>query len=109
MENEKKNVPASNQYTVIRSQIEQQSNTSNQRVFWLILSQSFFVNAFVLLITAQPPKGKEMIYSTMLTVIPLASILTIIFTSLDIIGSLLYINKLTRHYEKLDINDSKEG
>ena len=45
---EKREQPASGLYSTIRAQIESQYNTSNQRVFWLILSQSFFFNAFVI-------------------------------------------------------------
>jgi hypothetical protein len=109
MANEKRDAPASSQYTVIRSQIDQQHNTSNQRIFWLILSQSFFINAFVMMITAQQSQGKEAIYRVMLNIIPLASILTIIFTYVDVIGSIMYVEKLRKHYEDININDPETG
>ena len=109
MSDDKQIAPASSQYTVIRSQIEEQHNTSNQRIFWLILSQSFFINAFVMLITAQPPKGKEALYGIMLNIIPLSSLLTIVFTYLDVIGSIIYINKLVKHYQRINIDDTQTG
>ena len=108
MSDDKQIAPASSQYTVIRSQIEEQHNTSNQRIFWLILSQSFFINAFVMLIT-QPPKGKEAPYGIMLNIIPLSSILTIVFTYLDVIGSIIYVDKLVKHYQRIDVDDTKSG
>src|SRR3954470_7833426 len=79
---------ASGLYTTIRTQIESQYNTSNQRIFWLILSQSFFFNAFVMLINGQPPPPKMPVYNSLMWIIPAASLVTILFTYIDIFGSI---------------------
>jgi|1186.fasta_scaffold1297337_1 hypothetical protein len=106
---EKREQPASGLYSTIRAQIESQYNTSNQRVFWLILSQSFFFNAFVMLVNGQPPPPKMPVYNTLMWIIPAASLMTIIFTYIDVIGSMMYVNKLRRRYQETGPDDTAKG
>jgi hypothetical protein len=96
-------------YTTIRAQIESQGNTSNQRIFWLILSQSFFFSAFVMLVNGQPAPPKMNVYNTLMWIIPAASLMTIISTYIDVIGSFVYTGKLRRRYREVAPDDTAKG
>jgi hypothetical protein len=109
MVQEYKEKPLSNLYTNVRGQIEQQYNTSNQRVFWLILSQSFLFNAYVMLVNAQAPPPNVPQYNILKVIIPIASIVTILFAYLDVIGSIIYVNKLRKFYESKGSPDERTG
>jgi hypothetical protein len=105
-EDKREQASASALYNIIRKQVESQMNTSNQRIFWLILSQSFFFRAFVMLVKGQPPPPKMNLYNAVMWVIPAASLATIISTYIDILGAYVYVGKLRRRYREVAPDDT---
>lgn len=88
-------------YKVVRAQVEHLNNAINQRVVWLIIAESFFFNGYALLITGTPESQSMKDQQALLMIIfPYASLLTVIISYIDIIGSLIYLKTLRVKYEK---------
>lgn len=87
-------------YKVIRTQVEHVDNNLSQRVVWLVIAQSFFFSGYSILITgkASLPQS-ELTYEALIKILPVAALLTVIFTSVDVITSLVYMRSLRRKYE----------
>jgi hypothetical protein len=98
--------PVSSLYTVIRGQIEHINNTLNQRIIWLVIAQSFFFNGFALLVTAKPPNPP--LYEKLLWIFPIAALLSVILTFVDVMGSLIYLRKLRKWYNSKPKDDGIE-
>jgi len=88
-------------YEIIRGQVEYLNNAINQRVIWLIIAESFFFSGYAILITGNPelPTMKNR-QELLMIIFPYASMLTVVISSIDIIGSLLYLKSLRLNYEK---------
>ncbi|WP_194776264.1 hypothetical protein [Pararhodonellum marinum] len=100
MPNDKSPV-ASDFYKVIRGQIEYINNGINARVIWLIIAMSFFFSGYAILITGNPEsefmqRQQEILFS----IFPYASLLTVVISTIDIIGSIMYLKSLRLNYEK---------
>lgn len=92
---------ASDFYKVVRGQVEYLNNAINQRVIWLVIAQSFFFSGYAILITGNPESQIMIDHKDLLMIIfPIASMLTVVISSIDIIGSLLYLKSLQLNYEK---------
>lgn len=88
-------------YKIIRGQVEYLNNAINQRVIWLIIAESFFFSGYAILITRNPEsqvmKDRQ---EQLMIIFPYASMLTVVISSIDIVGSLLYLKSLRLNYEK---------
>lgn len=95
-----KSVPLSETYKVVRGQIEHLSNNLGQRVIWMVIAQSFFFSGYAILINGKPPGPElEPIHQAMIKLIPIAALLTVIFSFIDVIASILLMKKLRLNYE----------
>jgi hypothetical protein len=88
-------------YKVTRSQVEHIDNTLSQRTIWLVISQSFFVSGYAVLITGNP-NDPALLYRqhALLVAFPVASIIFIILSGFDIISGSIYLRQLRLNYEK---------
>lgn len=88
-------------YKVVRGQVEFLKNGINQRVVWLIIAESFFFSGYSILITGNPNleimKNQQ---ALLMIIFPYASLLTVVISYVDIIGSLLYLRTLRKKYDK---------
>jgi H+/gluconate symporter-like permease len=97
MEND---VPRLELYKMIRSQVEHVDNSLSQRVIWLVIAQSFFFSGYAILINGQPPKPELMpIHDALMNILPIAALLTVIFSFIDVLASILYMKSLRKRYE----------
>src|SRR4051812_4776788 len=88
------------EYKVIRSQIEHIDNALNQRVVWLVIAQSFFFSGYAILINGKPQKPElDQIHNSLLFIFPIAALLTVLFTGIDVYNSIKYMRGLRRYYE----------
>src|SRR3954470_7182650 len=91
---------ASEVYRVIRSQVEHVDNNLGQRVIWLVIAQSFFFGAYASLINGKPAKPElDLIHGALIKILPIAALLTVLFTFVDVITSLVYMRGLRKKYE----------
>lgn len=87
-------------YKVTRAQIEHLDNILSQRIVWLVISQSFFVSGYSVLVTGNPNNPVYMhAQSVLLVLFPIVSIALIVLSLFDIICGLLYIKKLERFFD----------
>ena len=87
-------------YNSIRSQIEHLDNSLNQRVVWLVIAQSFFFNGFAVLINGKPQfPHLDAPYKALEHIFPIAALLTVIFTVVDVAHTLTYIKDLRKLYD----------
>ncbi|HEU0065030.1 MAG TPA: hypothetical protein VFQ58_08360, partial [Flavisolibacter sp.] len=87
---EQKQAPIEDTYKEVRGQIEHLNNNLGQRVIWLVIAQSFFFSGYAILINGKPPDQNLMpVHDSMIKIIPIAALLTVIFTYLDVIASLI--------------------
>jgi hypothetical protein len=92
--------PVSEVYKVIRGQVEHVDNNLGQRVIWLVIAQSFFFGAYASLINGKPAKPElDLIHGAMIKILPIAALLTVIFTFVDLITSVMYMHGLRKKYE----------
>lgn len=92
--------PIAEVYKVVRGQIEHVANNLGQRVIWLVIAQSFFFSGYAILINGKPPDpGLIPLHQAMIKLIPLAALLTVIFTMVDVLASILQMKKLRMSYE----------
>ncbi len=92
--------PVSEVYKVIRGQVEHVDNNLGQRVIWLVIAQSFFFGAYASLINGKPVKPElDPTHVALIRVLPIAALLTVLFTFIDVITSLVYMRGLRKKYE----------
>ena len=105
------NQPAPSEiYKTVRGQIDTVSGDMGQRIIWLAIGQSFFFSAYVVLTTGKTvlPEN-ENLYKMMLIVLPIVALIYTFLTSLDVLGSLIYLIFLRRFYERAPKNDETES
>jgi hypothetical protein len=86
-------------YKVVRAQIEHLDNTLSQRIVWLIISQSFFVSGYSILITGNPNNPVYIhLQAALIILFPIVSIVLILVSMFDIISGLVYIRKLATYF-----------
>ncbi len=87
-------------YKVIRPQVEHVDNNLGQRVIWLVIAQSFFFSGFAILINGKASKPEfELIHGALIKILPIAALLTVLFTFIDVIASITYMRGLRKKYE----------
>ncbi|MDB5249174.1 MAG: hypothetical protein JWQ40_3568 [Segetibacter sp.] len=88
-------------YKVIRGQVEHVDNNLGQRVIWLVIAQSFFFGAYASLINGKPAKPElDLIHNSLIKILPIAALLTVAFTFIDVITSVIYMRGLRKKYEQ---------
>src|ERR1700712_2063321 len=93
---------AADEYKVVRGQIEHVDNNLSQRVIWLVIAQSFFFSGYAVLINGKPALPELGVVHHILTdIFPIAALLTVLFTSIDVFNSLRYMRDLRKFYEKI--------
>jgi hypothetical protein len=86
---------ASDLYKVVRAQIEHLDNTISQRIIWLVLSQSFFVSGYAILITGIPKEPNFIRLQAMLVkYFPIVSSIMVILSFFDIMAGMAYMKRL---------------
>lgn len=103
--------PVSEIYKVIRGQVEHVDNNLGQRVIWLVIAQSFFFSGYAILINGKPPKPElDLIHGALIKILPIAALLTVIFTFVDVITSLSYMRGLRKKYEaSMDVDVNQDN
>ncbi len=98
-------------YKVIRGQVEHVDNNLGQRVIWLVIAQSFFFGAYATLINGKPAKPElDLIHGAMIKILPISALLTVCFTFIDVITSVIYMRGLRKKYESsLDKDIDMDG
>ncbi|GEO11352.1 hypothetical protein [Segetibacter aerophilus] len=92
--------PVSDVYKIIRGQVEHVDNNLGQRVIWLVIAQSFFFGAYASLINGKPAKPElDLIHGALIKILPIAALLTVLFTFIDVISSIVYMYGLRKKYE----------
>jgi hypothetical protein len=90
---------ASDFYKVVRAQIEHVVNSRNQRIIWLVIAQSFFFSGLAILVTGNPATdGMKALQHMLMKVFPVAALLTVIFTYIDIVCSASHLRSLAKAY-----------
>jgi hypothetical protein len=88
-------------YTLIRAQIEHEDNLINQRLAWLLASQSFLFTAFAILLNA-PEHVKIPAFDAKIAVIsqmvPLVGLLSDILIYVSIFAGIIAMRKLRAHW-----------
>jgi hypothetical protein len=99
---EPKPVSCADFYRLIRERLDYQENLMNQRVNWLVFSQSFLFIAYTTLLNS-PPEPKSPIYgelqSFLVLLIPALSLISSILIYMSVFGSLFYMSNLRRTFE----------
>ena len=92
-------------YKVVRPQVEHVDNNLGQRVIWLVIAQSFFFGGFASLINGKPAKPElDLVHGALIKLLPIAALLTVIFSFIDVIASIYYMRSLRKKYEA-SLND----
>lgn len=95
-------LPTMEFYQLMHEQIESENSSMNQRVNWLIISQSFFFGGFATLLSSPPdPENGSyaVIHDLLLWTIPGISLITSILIYIGIIVSLVYMADLRRLFQ----------
>jgi hypothetical protein len=72
-------------------------------VIWLVIAQSFFFSGYAILINGKPQKPElEAIYHALVIIFPIAALLTVAFTCIDVYQSIRYMKDLRKFYENSD-------
>jgi hypothetical protein len=88
-------------FKVTRGQVEHNENASSQRVIWLVIAQSFFFSAFAVLVTGNPSDpGMILLRSLMIILVPIAALLTVMLTYVDIIVGMIMVDRLRSSFDK---------
>jgi hypothetical protein len=104
--------PVSDVYKVIRPQVEHVDNNLGQRVVWLVIAQSFFFGAFATVINGKAAKPElDLLHGALVKILPVAGLLTVLFTFVDVVASIFYMKSLRKKYqaslsEDVDIDNS---
>jgi hypothetical protein len=96
-------IPALDQYHAVRSQIEHEDNLVNQRLSWLLSSQSFFFTAYAISLNGPPlirSKSLENTVGLLILLLPLVSILSAILIGLTVWAGMWTMQKLRHRYSK---------
>lgn len=106
-----KPLPTSDFYQLIHEQISNEDSSMNQRVNWLIVSQSFFFSAFATLLSS-PPKPEEGSYAELkdllIWIIPGISLMTSILIYTGILVSLIYMADLRKSFQSYPQDNTTE-
>jgi hypothetical protein len=98
-------------YRIIRERIDYEENLLNQRVIWLIFSQSFLVSAYVIMLNS-PPEPKSPMYgdlqSCLIWLLPSLSLILSIIVYLSVISALYHIAELRESFETYPKDDTIE-
>ena len=88
-------------YKVIRAQMEHLDNTISQRTIWLVISQSFFVSGYAILVTGIPKEPTFIRLQAMLVIcFPIVSSIMVLLSFFDIIAGMAYMKKLDRFLDE---------
>jgi hypothetical protein len=89
------------EYKIIRGQLEHIDNNLSQRVIWLVIAQSFFFSGYAVLLNGQPSKPDLMpIHTALEKIFPIAALLTVFFTCIDVVFSIRSMRDLRIYYEQ---------
>lgn len=106
-----KPLPTAEFYQLIHEQISNEDNSMNQRVNWLIVSQSFFFGGFATLL-GSPPKpengGYAELNDLLLWIIPGISLMTSILIYIGILISLRYMADLRKSFQSYPQDNTTE-
>lgn len=97
-----KPLPAADFYQLIHEQIGNEESSMNQRINWLILSQSFLFSGFATLLTSPPDPesgGYVQLHHLLLWMIPGISLTTGILIYIGILISLVYMADLRKLFQ----------
>ncbi|HEX8548875.1 MAG TPA: hypothetical protein VF691_18055 [Cytophagaceae bacterium] len=90
-------------YNVFRGRIEYANNLINQRIIWLVISQSFFFSAYAMILNA-PEKAKNPLFEdlqlVMHNLLPIAAITSALLSYIAIAASVYDIPKLSRSFDE---------
>src|ERR671932_1705181 len=95
-------------YHIIRERIDYEENLLNQRVIWLIFSQSFLVSAYAIMLNS-PPEPKTPMYgelqSCLIWLLPSLSLILSIIVYLRVISTLYQIAQLRESFDTYPKDD----
>jgi len=98
-------------YRIIRERIDYEENLLNQRVIWLIFSQSFLVSAYAIMLNS-PPEPKTPMYgelqSSLVWLLPFLSLIVSIIIYISVISALYHIAELRKSFETYPKDDTIE-
>lgn len=98
-------------YRIIRERIDYEENLLNQRVIWLIFSQSFLVSAYAIMLNS-PPEPKSPMYgdlqSSLIWLLPSLALLVSIIVYMSVISALYHIAELGKSFESYPKDDTIE-
>lgn len=98
-------------YSIIRERIDYEENLLNQRVIWLIFSQSFLVSAYAIMLNS-PPEPKTPMYgdlqSSLIWLLPSLALLVSIIVYMSVISALYHIAELGKSFETYPKDDTIE-
>ncbi|GAB4370093.1 MAG: hypothetical protein Kow00121_10560 [Elainellaceae cyanobacterium] len=106
-----KSMSTADYYQLIHEQISNEDSSMNQRVNWLIVSQSFFFSGFATLLSS-PPEAKDGVYALLhdllVWMIPGISLITSILIYVGILVSLVYMSDLRKLFQTYPQDSSTE-
>ncbi|MBD1999057.1 hypothetical protein H6F88_16375 [Oculatella sp. FACHB-28] len=106
-----KSLPTADFYQLIHEQISNEDDSMNQRVNWLIISQSFFFSGFATLLSS-PPKpendGYADLHDLLLWIIPGISLITSLLIYVGILTSLVYMASLRKSFQTYPSDNTTE-
>jgi hypothetical protein len=94
-------VASLDQYRMVRQQIEHEDNLVNQRLSWLLSSQSFFFTAYAISLngpTIIRSKSLESTVGLLILLLPLVSILSAVLIGLTVWAGMWTMQKLRHRY-----------
>jgi len=97
------NVPLLDQYRMVRQQIEHEDSLVNQRLSWLLGSQSFLFTAYAISVNGPPQIRSKALESTvglLILLLPLMSIISALLIGLTIWAGMWTMQKLRRTYRR---------
>jgi hypothetical protein len=98
-------------YRIIRERIDYEENLLNQRVIWLIFSQSFLVSAYAIMLNS-PPEPKSPMYgdlqSCLVWLLPSLALIVSIIIYISVISALYHIAELSKSFETYPKDDTIE-
>jgi hypothetical protein len=104
-----KPLPKAEFYQMIHEQLSHEDSSMNQRVNWLIISQSFFFSAFATLLSS-PPDPKDgsyaVIHDLLLWAIPGISLITTSVIYVGVLVSIFYMGDLRQRFDTYPQDDT---
>ena len=88
----------------LRQRIEHEDNLINQRLSWLVGSQSFLITAFAISLNAPKEFLKEnyaALHAILMHMLPLISIASIVILMITLIGATSALSNLRRHSDQI--------